>query len=216
VHEALVRHTRAAHRALHVHPDLARLMAPGLDAAHYARVLAAQAAFLAAVEARRARLRVHPDLALGEALDALARDLGPDAERDLGRPPVDLDEGSTGPLPRLPWLADGPSTLGALYVLHGQRFGAAHISARVAAHLPRAPRAFLELPADGAAWARLLAEVEALGADDRARGALLDSAARTFEAFGDWVARSLARGSAGLRGSSGPRGSTGLRGSSGA
>ena len=183
VRQGLASRTREAHERLHAHPWIASLASPALTAGRYRLVLGAYHAFFAHVESERARLGLLPGLSLRDASHALASDLAALGDE---RHPRERPDGLR--------LEDGPTLLGALYVLHGAGFGGRVLGARVRATLPEAPRAYLGGGTPGALWRRLEDELERHRDDDVARERLVRGAAGTFDAFGRFVSRFCERG----------------------
>ena len=158
--------TRPAHQRLHRHKVLKRLFAVDLTQAEYLAILDTYRSLYAAAEATRVASGRFQNLTLTPALIALRRD---------------GCETSDQPAPDLA-LTDDHQILGALYVLHGARFGAQHMRRALRRSLPGATHHFFGLAPDPAQWAALLGEIEALRPDPSAAARLVDGADRMFAA----------------------------------
>lgn len=168
--------TRAAHEELHHHSWIGCLMSPTLTPDQYHRVLGAYLQFYRHIESERDNLREFDNLNLRQAIKHLESDT---AEREhvidlsLTCSSVKLDTANTA--------------LGALYVLHGARFGAALINKQVSVTLPGISRQFLKHSTPVAQWRELISAIESLVTNDVAQRDLFSGADLTFTAFGKSV-----------------------------
>ena len=169
--------TRPAHQRLHRHKVLKRLFAVDLTQAEYLAILDTYRSLYAAAETARVATGRFQNLTLTPALMALRRD----GCETSDRPAPDLA------------LADDHQILGALYVLHGARFGAQHMRRALRRSLPGAPHHFFGLAPDPTQWAALLGEIEVLRPDPIAAGQLIDGADLTFQGVETAMTRLLPR-----------------------
>ncbi len=168
--------TRTAHEALHDHFWISQLSQPTLTVDVYARLLTAYHRFYTTVELQREHRRQFGDLSLSGVIASLRADL------DV------LVPARSGPSDALalPYRTDA-ALLGALYVLHGARFGARILSRNVAQALPDAPQNYLLFAGPRTLWPSLLDALETTGQTPGQLRAMILGANRTFEAFGQHV-----------------------------
>ncbi len=184
VRRQLAQDTCAAHQALHAHPVFGALDAPGVRMVHYRAFLAAMAAVHRLVERQRQIRGLFPELALTEASCALDTDVAASGA-----------QAALALVPALPPTQGGAADLlGALYVLHGSRYGHGQLHRNVLARLPGAPQAFLALRPSRATWSQLCDALEVAGRSPAGRQALSTAAARAFhkvETVADRIAAGL-------------------------
>jgi len=163
--------TRRLHEALHVHPVLSRISTADLNADQYLSVLSRYLTFFIAVESRR----VASNLFAGQSLMGDISLLSADTKFI----PDDL--------PRLPPVDNKWACLGMLYVLHGARFGARVMQTKLRERFPQLPHHFFSQDTTPEQWRLLVLQMERAADDPQAIADMTQSAAETFEAFGDWV-----------------------------
>lgn len=175
----LAARTRHAHEALHDHEWIGQLSSPALRYETYRSLLRAYYLFFHHVEETRHASRVFHALSLSQAIHALRRDLILMSAEDLGGAPhVPLT------------LTTDYEILGALYVLHGSRFGARILARNVSSTLPGVPATFLNCNVPKVQWNTLLKNLDRVGSSAQAVAPIVSAANRTFRAFGDHVTRS--------------------------
>lgn len=172
--------TRHAHEALHVHPWIASLLRPDLTINEYCTLLGAYHSFYEHVQQASATNRSIPaSLSLALATERLQQDLECLSHLHHEKPRIAIDL----------TVSDSAEQLGALYVLHGARFGAAILNKSVRQSLPDAPRHFLDSGTTLETWQLLIKELELLRHDYLAQRKLINSAIGTFRAFGTHITR---------------------------
>ncbi|NNK15684.1 MAG: biliverdin-producing heme oxygenase [Sulfitobacter sp.] len=178
VRQALAEATAPAHRALHVHPWIARLNAPDLSVQVYRQILSAYYSIYAEVEARRVAADVYVGLGLGPAVSALAADI---SALEMGR--------ATRWYPVSAAWMEPVEILGALYVLHGSGFGARVLNASIARNLPAVPRNYFALGTSPILWRNLKGALQAFADKPAGQEKLIESANATFLRVGQAVTR---------------------------
>ncbi len=176
VRKSLIENTRAAHQELHKHHWIAALARPTITSGNYHRVLIAYRAFYKHVESARAELSTYPQLSLETAISALDDDVS-------DQPSVEQRSEHRITLS----LADSPSVLGALYVLHGAGFGASILNRNIKKALPTMKRSFLSAGTTQATWQQLNGELECMTNQPKAAEKLEATALETFISFGTFV-----------------------------
>ncbi len=175
VRTQLAEHSKAAHLALHQHPDLLLLERQGLHLEHYARILTAYFQFQNAVEAARNRLNLWPELSLRPGIEALASDIAALAPIH----PLHL--------PRLGRMEERTGTLALLYVFTGAQFGGKVIAKALQSQNPAAPVGYFSLGSSPEKWRTLCAILEEEGQDPDALKAMKHTTRNGFETFGAYV-----------------------------
>lgn len=178
VRQALAEATAPAHRALHVHPWIARLNAPDLSVQVYGQILLAYYSIYTEVEARRVAADVFAGLGLGPAVSALAADISALGKRKATRW-CPVSAAWTEPV----------EILGALYVLHGSGFGARVLNASIARNLPAVPRNYFALGTSPILWRKLKGALQAFADEPAGQEKLIASANATFLRVGQAVTR---------------------------
>lgn len=176
VRQALAAHTRTAHETLHQHRWISCLTNRSLTEDQYYCILNAYLQFYRHVESERCYLGALEELNLQDAIRFLESDTA-----DAGHSGHDCI--STVSL----FFDNANATLGALYVLHGARFGAAILNKQVSETLPTVSRQFLENSTSRQQWRNLTNTIESLVEDEAAQKELFLSADLTFVAFGESV-----------------------------
>lgn len=176
VRRALAEHTRTAHETLHHHPWIGCLISPTLTQGQYFSVLNAYLQFYRRIEDERNRLGVFESLNLSDAVTNLQSDT---FFIDEAKCQSTKYEGIT--------LDSAGSVLGALYVLHGARFGAAILNKQVSVSLPAVPRQFLQNTTPKQQWRELTDAIESLATNKSAQQDMFLSADLTFSSFGESV-----------------------------
>lgn len=176
IRQALAEHTRTAHETLHQHRWISCLTNSSLTEDRYYCILNAYLQFYRHVEFERCQLETLEEFNLQDAINFLESDTS-EAKRS------NHDCLSTARLS----LVNANATLGALYVLHGARFGAAILNKQVSETLPNVPRQFLENSTSRQQWRDLTDTIESLATDEVAQKDLFSSADLTFLAFGKSV-----------------------------
>jgi len=176
IRHALADHTRCAHESLHHHHWISRLTSPSLTKDLYFLILAAYLECYRHLERSRSSLGVYESLNLRDAVANLEFDTAGEID---GCKSVEITQNLT---------IDSPfSMLGALYVLHGARFGASILNRHVSSTLPDVPRHFLQNTTPTHQWRALVTEIELLTTDRKAQQELFNGADDTFTAFGRGV-----------------------------
>lgn len=180
VRRVLADATAAEHEALHVHPQLSRLAAPNLSSEDYTALLKAYHAFYTAIEQARLRKHVFAALTLAPMIDALRQDM------------VDMGCASLAPTDDV--TLDTPqAVLGALYVLHGAGFGGRTLAANLKRSLPDAPQRYFSIGTEKELWRELQSCLELSNGDEHAIARIVESANKTFRAFGHFVSQTCSQ-----------------------
>ncbi|MFK8083815.1 MAG: biliverdin-producing heme oxygenase [Granulosicoccus sp.] len=177
IRKALAEHTRIAHETLHTHHWISRLASPTLTFEQYHLVLHAYLHFYRHIELERRRLGEFDQFSLHDAVTCLESDTACISSLDRD----DL------PGTQKIRLKNDHSALGALYVLHGARFGAAIMNKQVSKSLPESSRKFLQNSTPLQQWKNLTDAIESTGTVKSARQDLFSGANETFSAFGSHV-----------------------------
>lgn len=173
--------TRSAHLRLHRHRWISQLASPTLTMETYSGLIAGYHLFFRHVEEIRRKSGVYPELSMREAIDALKTD-----QDAFATSPV-------RPVNDVPLIFSTTSEiLGALYVLHGSRFGAQVLAKNIMTILPAAPVAYFLSSPSKTQWRNLLSSLETNGKSETERYRLIAAANLTFDAFGRHITACMA------------------------